>query len=402
MKNGMKDAKRVASLSWECAECEGPARLNYKFLKRRPYTLECMCELCGEVDRVNGSFVQAENQLLVGMPRFLSGAMDECREAEFIQATHRLYRVGVANYLAALKIAKKHDKSLFSTCTLFREDDARSPVLAAMCRHLLAQPFVISLQCSYLFDICLHRMHKSSPGSSAAGSLNSGADAHNAVLIRIDLARMTDLEIERVLESATGASSYFPKSVGVIATGRRALPDQLEQRTPSPQPPRAADISLPMAIRTPTHAPTADDDPHLGSLPRPRLNNWAPLQSPLSPFSGLARQVVASDALSLGCSEPPRPPMSFYTPLPLRERCISSSRGPSPQPEACGASLPPFTVAGERGERLSGCRLPDACHDYTRRIDPIDSGLADGVVFEMEFGLEKPVEPRLRAARPRP
>ena len=33
-------------------------------LKRRP-TLECMCELCGEVDRVNGSFEQVEDQLLV-------------------------------------------------------------------------------------------------------------------------------------------------------------------------------------------------------------------------------------------------------------------------------------------------------------------------------------------------
>ena len=93
-----------------------------------------------------------------------------------------------SHYLAALKIAKKHDKALRSTSTLFWEDDARSPVLAAMCRHLLAQPFVISLEQSFLFDICLHRMHASSPSSSAAGSLNSEADAQNAMLIRCEAA----------------------------------------------------------------------------------------------------------------------------------------------------------------------------------------------------------------------
>lgn len=220
----MDFGERIALLS---RECEGPALLDYKFLKK--FLKECCSdetpldtrrlvpELCGEVDRVNSSFVQAENRLLVDMPRFLSGAMDECAEADFVQvrartlarsdhtsqfqpnpsppyhptlpqATHHFHRVGVANYLAALKITKKYDKAMRSTSTLFWEDDARSPALAAMFRHLLAQPFVISLESSLPLEICLHHMHESSPGSSAAGSLNSRADAQNAMFIRNEAA----------------------------------------------------------------------------------------------------------------------------------------------------------------------------------------------------------------------
>jgi hypothetical protein len=270
---------------------------------------------------------------------------------------------------------------------------------------------------------------------------------------------MTELEIERLLQSAAGAERYFPRAVGatgwrdpplgatapppftttgLFAAGQRAAPPGAPQqpeppspqslsesmrlpacrrnlgaqphaRPPSPQwvdpppqtsptPPRV-DTSPPMAIRNPAShaAPAAEDDPHMmGSLPRPRQCSSGPhtpvsSSHPSSSFTDLSNLSISRGAVpaseargGLGCAEC-APPGADFAPPPLRARGKTPSRGPSPPPEA----LAPIAEADERGgdRRLPDCfRLPDdPCHDYTSwPIEPRDSGLADGLVFEME------------------
>jgi len=101
--------------------------------------VEFQQELHNSITSVNSFFVDKERQLLEQLPD--ANASASGRPAFFNEASD-LYAFCVLNYLAALKILKKHDKH------------NTTPVREQVVEHIFNQAFYLSLEHSYLYSAC--------------------------------------------------------------------------------------------------------------------------------------------------------------------------------------------------------------------------------------------------------
>jgi len=180
----------------------GWAFVDYKrlkgLLKDKPSSFAA--ELWAEIAVVNAAFLEEERRLMSQLSVHTAGERDS---SHFFDEVRQLYRSIVLNYIAILKIVKKHDKL----------PDV-SPLRPPLLEHLFVQAFVTSLEHSYLFEECW-RVLQSDP--SCSGSIEPGlAEQLRSdfdTMRRLTPANVTELEIERMLGAdPETAQQYYPKT----------------------------------------------------------------------------------------------------------------------------------------------------------------------------------------------
>jgi hypothetical protein len=201
--------------------------LDYKrlkhLLKESPQTFAE--ELWGSIATVNAGFLEGERTLVAQLSVQTAGERD-C--SEFLDEVRQLYRSTVLNYIACLKIVKKHDKVRQdgvqplrpqvrpwpAPCRVCGSSADSGPPLWQMLEYLFSQAFVASLEHSYLFEECWRFLH-SRPlcsgciDSGLAESISKDFDQ----MRRLTPSSVTELEIERMLGASPGsAERYFPKT----------------------------------------------------------------------------------------------------------------------------------------------------------------------------------------------
>lgn len=141
-------------------------------------------ELYNSISSVNAFFGDKERQLLLT----LASGTDV--GASFYEEVSQLYAFCILNFLAVLKITKKHDKS------------SSKPLRPQVEEHMFTQSFYLALEHSYLFEACKahlaehaheHALHLSSRTESPSQPTAAGeqrARSHSA----FDLLRLVGFE----------------------------------------------------------------------------------------------------------------------------------------------------------------------------------------------------------------
>ena len=156
----MKFGKR-----FKAAQREGWSYLDYKSLKqsvkliysqpdpnsteRRAHEAAFLQEVFNGIGHLNAFFLEKERVLLSQLALHTTGeGLSEDSQTYFGEVSS-LHAWVVLNYLALLKIIKKHDKQ-----------PGCPPVRKAVVQHIFEQSFYLSLEHSYLFSECKAQMRE--------------------------------------------------------------------------------------------------------------------------------------------------------------------------------------------------------------------------------------------------
>uniref|UniRef100_A0A7S4EYT7 SPX domain-containing protein n=2 Tax=Chrysotila carterae TaxID=13221 RepID=A0A7S4EYT7_CHRCT len=99
-------------------------------------------ELWNQISQVNSFFCETEHRLLQQLPAALASAAS-AESASLFAAVLALHRFVVLNYVAVLKIVKKHDKAA--------ERAGQPAIRRAVVEHIFSLAFIMSFEYSYLF-----------------------------------------------------------------------------------------------------------------------------------------------------------------------------------------------------------------------------------------------------------
>ena len=281
-------------------QVEGCVYIDYKALKRLIKELSggstetaFRQELWNGMHQVNAFFLQRENALLADLPAAVAASGSD-ESGAFFEQVAALRSYAVLNYLACLKICKKHDKQ------------SASPVREAMVDHMFTQASYLSLEHSYLFSQCEGLIEAAPPPADAAAAVGSprrpgesamdyssadgdtldvpsrfercimrcgpcATDGAGSVVPAPGDQRWVELEIERILGLVAGGarrSCFLPKQLkggAPPAWAARAVSD-----TPPARSPRSP-IPLSLIPPSPRTGLSASEGPglRLHAVPRP-------------------------------------------------------------------------------------------------------------------------------------
>ena len=173
-------------------------------------------ELLHGVESVNAFFVAKERELLSALPPHvdLSGSEQQAAADDYFREVCELYGYVILNYLAVLKIVKKHEKHVSALAQQQRQQQQQpfgyvsaqhrrpQPLRGAVLDVLFSQAFYLSLEHSFLFDSCKQYLQDrdTANGRSAATGFLVGASPLRSA---IDFSALRACHREGPVDSAT-------------------------------------------------------------------------------------------------------------------------------------------------------------------------------------------------------